>query len=185
MPPTKLTLAQAATMAERAPATLRRWIREGKLTRHYGAIPEAGGSAPVQVDQDELFTLLATSGQKPRVHGSVQQDTPPEHDPVRTVDHDQVIALQLEVAELRGKLALANAQGCASAQRAERLEQQLDEERRRNDQRHAELRADLALERDRTQALGAEIRALRVEKGVPWWRALFGPPAAPALDAEA
>ncbi|MCP4406524.1 MAG: helix-turn-helix domain-containing protein, partial [Gammaproteobacteria bacterium] len=61
-----VSVAEAAQIAERSEPTIRRWIKQSKISRHMGPVPEHGGSAPLRIDQAELLQFLAVKGQQPR-----------------------------------------------------------------------------------------------------------------------
>jgi len=199
-PPQRLTLEQAATLAERSRSTLRRWLRDGRLTRHEAKGPNHGGSPAVLIDRAELVAHLLTSGATPRP--STDEDPPGAQTPVQTpggsgvqippVDTrgapadttlGEAAPVALELARLRGRLALAEQAGELREVRA-RLEAALSEVGALERQLSAagaaaeDLRRERDDWRDRHDAREAEISALRQLQGLPWWRRLLAAPSA-------
>lgn len=196
-----ISTSEAATIAERSERTIRRWTQPevGKLTRWLGEPAVTGGAAPVLVSKRELMTVLAVTAQEPRSGGRPNPetvsrdtaDTPTDTDSAdkRSSAADVRVAIleeRLQAAELRAELAAMTAERDGLARQVEDLRDQVEDQRRRADNAHAELRADLDTERDRSRALEAELRALRGVQGVPWWRKLLGGPVAelPAPEAK-
>lgn len=186
-----ISIVRAAAIAERSERTIRRWAspEAGKLQRWEGQPPVTGGPAPVLVSERQLMTLLATSGQKPRLSSSDTPDTPPDSESAqapdmaaRPSDDVQVVRLQgqLEAAELRAELAALRAERDGFARQVEDLRSQVDQERRRWELERADHRTDLEAERERARALEHELRATRTLQGVPWWRKMLGGPVAPS-----
>lgn len=119
-----LTLAEAARVAERHPETIRRWVRDGVLTRHAGPVPVQGGSVALRIDRAELLAYLVTSGQEPRPpHLPVERLEPPaeregqpnapQHSPALGVDTERHTVQQagqhgsafVDLEALRARLA--------------------------------------------------------------------------------
>jgi hypothetical protein len=184
---TLLSLAAAAAYAERSPATLRRWIRDGKLTKHQGPAPEGGGHPPALIERAELVALLVASEQKPR--GETARTI--EHSPVRAVDGDEHLPSQderspsgvahlaaLEVERLKGALEATKLRGALEAEQArcEALREQLAQARETG-AAYRQARDDAQAERDdwraRHDALASELAALREVRAMPWWRRLL------------
>ena len=182
-----LTLADAARVAERSEATLRRWIRAGDLPSTTGPAPEGGGRAPALVRAGDLFGFLARSGQQPRSVAVVHADTGRSDTPPAIVHgdgaRDEVAALTLalersrmetERARMEGQLEAARVELAALRERVDlvegersRLEALLDEARRDRDDWRA-----------RSDAAAVELRAERERTGRPWWRRLLPGPVA-------
>lgn len=179
-----IDVAEAARVAERSDATIRRWMRDGLLARHEGPTPEHGGSAPVLVDRNELLTYLASSGQQPRVS---------REDPGVTLEGSArgnmnvapPSSVELELVELRARLATAELEGRLNTQLAEvrgelaAARAELEAVRRQVNQLDHELvdaRRDRDDWRDRHDAREAELSALRSSGGGSWWRRLLGGP---------
>ena len=165
----RLTMGEAARAADRSEATIRRWIRQGKLTRYEAPAPAHGGSAPVLLDRAELHALLVVEAKQPhepRADSPTNPPaTPPPGDGVSTGD-----GLRVELERTRGLLALAELRAELEGERAAR---------RAAETLAADLRSDRDAWRDRADAATAEARALRAALGLPWWRRLLGaaPPA--------
>ena len=175
----------AASMAERSESTIRRWIRDGYLTRHEAPAPVHGGSAPVLVSTRELLTRLAVSGQQPGPSSEHPNDVPPEVSRVSTAPtmDTPTLAAEVELAVLRVRLAAAEAEGDLRAEVA-RLRAELDGVRAalamaegRATRAEVEL-VGARVERDdwraRHDAREAELAAMRALAPSPWWRRLLG-----------
>ena len=186
LPSDLIDLSRAAKLAERSERTIRRWAspKAGKLRRFEGTPPVAGGPAPVLVSERELMTLLAASGQKPRVSEADTPDMSSDNSssdmPASSPDTDQTVMLlrqRLAAAELRTELAKVTAERDTLLGQVDDLRGQVEADRRRWELERSDHRADLESERDRSRALAAELMALRkaqAQGGVPWWRKLLG-----------
>jgi hypothetical protein len=175
-----LTVAEAARMAERSTTTIRRWVAGGRLTRREGAPPARGGKRPTRVFAAELHALLIEEGAQPRetakAHGAPMPDVPRPH----TVQQDDNTAGEVE--RLRRELAMSEVRELrvrleASQAEADGLRQRLEDATRRHrelDLLVADTRQERDDWRDRHDAREAELRVLRGEKGLPWWRKLIG-----------
>jgi hypothetical protein len=183
-----VTVAEAARAVDRSVATVRRWVRAGKLTRHEGATPAHGGSAVVLVDLDQLRALVVTEGlveapgRRVAVGGEAEagEDTP---DAARGADGPmgaardvralaarlaaaEVIAgLRVEVATLRGEVAVEAARRVAAEDALTLARVDLTAARAEVVRLREELGA-----RD---AEARELRALTTPRG-GWWRRLIG-----------
>jgi len=174
-----LSISDAAKLSERSSSTIRRWIRDGKLTGHDGGAPAHGGSARVLVRRGDLTGLLAQSGQTPRSTG----DSAPVHEVVETpgvADLSTVVQLM----ELRfdvERVKLTHQADTARLRLAHALEQ-LNESKRETVTEREEGHL-MRLERDdwrnRHDALAAELKAMRQASGnrQTWWQKLLGGPA--------
>lgn len=191
-----ISMARAATIAERSERTIRRWTSPevGKLQRWEGHPPDTGGPAPVLVSERQLMVVLATSGQKPRPSVPDTPDTPLDTTPAeppdmaaRAPDSVQVAQLrgQLQAAELRAELAAVTAERDGLAGLVDDLREQVSEQRRRWNIERQDHRSDLERERERVMALEAELKAMRGSHGLPWWRKLIGGPVAQLPTPEA
>ncbi len=195
-----LSLREAATVAERSPDTLRRWVRAGKLTRHVGDPTPGGGSAPLRIDRVELVALLVASEQAPRTAGAPSQS--PEGVGVHPVQTPASTPLPtpgsmptplgaagpVHVARLEGELALARTREELAAVRGElatarasmaAVEVRADAaERRAGDLAHqlGQAREDLEDWRARHDGAQAELSALRASQALSWWRRLLPGP---------
>lgn len=186
--PDRLPLADAARIAERHPETLRRWMRDGVLTRYEGPTPIHGGSAPVMVARDELLAHLAISGQQPRPEspskdvegGGMPPSTEQVHTPQPPPLHAEIEALHRRLVEaehreqlatLRGQLAVAKAEGEIAALRTE--VEALRARLTSADHARIDMQRDRDDWKERHDAREAELLALRAIRG-PWWRRLLG-----------
>lgn len=156
-PPDLLPLRTAARQVDRAPSTLRTWIRMGKLQSWHGegTHPE---NAPALVSLAELKLLVITGGK------AINPPRPPP-------------APEREISDLRADLDRERTARAIADARLEGAMAEIIALRRALDA--AEGRAkDLAdvLERERTRIVSAEseLHALRVTTGLPWWRRLLG-----------
>ena len=175
MPSQTLTVQEAATTSERSESTIRRWLREGTLTRHAGPIPPRGGSASIRIDSEELFAHLAMSGQVPRESTAIQPSERVSTEPGVGTEHTPS-SVEIEVAVLREQLGSERLRGQVST-----LQSELESAQRELMQaRHAleDMRRTRDDWRDRYDASEAEQKALRASlqarEGLPWWRKLIG-----------
>ncbi len=178
-----LTVSEAATYAQRSAATIRRWIRDAKLTKHSGPVREGGGHPPALVDRAELVAFLLASEQTPRARADAPLHTP-DSDAVAHLHAGVAHPADLEVERLKGALEAAQLRGALETERArnEALREQLAQAREAGEALlHA--RDDAQAERDdwkaRHDALGAELAALRERRGMAWWRRLLPAPQEP------
>ena len=152
-----VTLADAARMSGRSVATLRRWLRDGSLTRYEGDTPDRGGSAPALVSSSELRGHLA-SGVAP----VASPGRPPAAAAVVSSD-------AVRIAELEGRAAVVEAQLVAERRRVADLERERD--------RLALDLADARTTRDdwqaRHDAVRSELDAERQRSRTAWWRNLL------------
>ena len=187
--PQLISISEASSMSERDVTTIRRWVRAGKLTAHVGPVAARGGRASTLIDRVELMSHLVISGAQPREIEKLSN----ENDDLVTKGHSRsvgdrtIFSAELEAAELRGRLVAAEAlrdvarltaEGDGLRRQAEDLRVQVESERRRADELHAELRSDLMDSRDHIKALRAELSALRALGGGSWWTRLLGGPVA-------
>ena len=188
-----VSIDEASVISERSPSTIRRWIRNGRLTRHTGTSRSQGGSPPVLIDQNELFAMLATSGQQPRADEPETAEQPGAHQMPTTAEQPATAGVhddaQLTIARLEGQLALAQLRGELLAAQAELevLRKTLELERQERETERLQARVALrgALEdrddwRGRHDAARSEVHALqgllKEQDGAPWWRKLLGGP---------
>jgi len=199
--PTLVPMSEAAAMSERSVATIRRWIKAGKLTRHQEAAPARGGSARVLVDSTELMKLLANTGQAPADHTlTVKPDTPHKGDTTRpdTGDHARVatpgaiqimrLEHQLELQNMRTEIIKANNERAVQAIQVDALKETITRLERQHSTTLTQLSATLIEKKneindwtDRYFAIKAELDALRKLTSapqVPWYRRLLGAPVA-------
>ena len=167
MPVDLVSVEVAAAMAERAPRTVRRWISQGRLTRHEGPVPKTGGATPLLVSRPELMALLAASGQTPRDTTLPPDEAAPATPAKAPAIEIELVRLQAEVERVRllGELETTQARLAAAERSVLRLEQ---------------LAVDLQMEaadwRERNDAREAELRAMRTTQGGSWWGRLLGGP---------
>ncbi len=199
--PDLVDIPTASRIAERSEATIRRWIREGRLPRHEAEAPSRGGSAQVIVSTRDLLMLLAVSGQQPRERdedtGDHVDDRTGDRAGDRTGDgaagspilgdgqggsRRDGDAHPAELAELRARLAVAEAEARRLAEvgalrvelaaaRAELVAAEARATRAEGELERA--RAEGADWRGRHDAREAELAAMRASGG-PWWRRLLG-----------
>lgn len=159
-----VTLDEAARAVDRSRDTIRRWLRAGRLTRREGELPAGGGSRPVLVDLDELRRLVVELGIEAEPGRREREAHPPAGAvrPSREAElaaelaaAREVAALRVELAELRGRVALAEREAHLAREAL------------------ADLRMDRDAWRDRTAALEAELAAVRAAGAASWWRRLL------------
>lgn len=167
-------LDEAAVMSERSPSTLRRWIRDGKLTRHEGPPRAEGGSAQVLIERDELMAHLAVSGQQPKESTPVQEEEQVSIEPPATGVHAGVHQAELKILRLEGELQAERLRGQLQALQMERdaLKEELLRERQRATLETNELRDERDGWRDRHDAVRAELDARRAS-GWSWFPRLL------------
>ena len=185
MPNELVPVADAAKTIGKSPATIRRWIRAGKITRHEGQTPVHGGSPPAMVVLSEVVAMAGAMGSIRVDAPPVQTARPPgDHQPFTVPDSSP------DIADLRVELAIA--QGAVQVAQVERdsLERQLEAEREAHRREAAELRHQVDHHRlaskdwqDRYDRAAAELRAVMQRDGLPWWRKLIG--TRPELPGEA
>ncbi|MBT3220681.1 MAG: helix-turn-helix domain-containing protein [Proteobacteria bacterium] len=169
-----ISVAEAAHIAERSKPTIRRWTRRGHIEAHPGPVPAHGGSRPTMINRDSLMVYLATSQQIPRevtsartvVHDDnalgVGTVTPGDHQTEKPPTLEQV-QVEAVVSILEVKLEAAQNEAAHLRQRIRDLELLVNDTRQERDDW-----------RDRHDAREAELRVLRTEHGLPWWRKLIG-----------
>lgn len=189
-----ITLQDAAARSERSVATLRRWMRQGKLTRHESQPPSHGGSGRVLVDSKELLTVLAVSTQAPRTQVitgvSNGVDTTGMQGDQSGVQEVYTPRESVQVIRLEGELALEKMRNDVTRITGERdsLVVQLEVHKQNSRETLTQLATNLNQMRtevnewkDRHDALHAENKALRQllsRNGLPWYRRLLGGPVA-------
>lgn len=156
-----VTVADAAKRVGRSVSTVRRWLRDGALTRYEGEAPAHGGSASVLVDADELHALVVTSGAHPAPGGG------------RSPSPGLGLRDEGEVARLRAELVEARADARVARAELDAAQRIADAERGAVARTLAALEAHLADERGHRVAAEAERDALRVQLGGSWWRRLL------------
>ena len=153
-----LTLKEAATLVDRSVTTLRKWIRQGDLQAVTGR--GKNGKSTLLVDESELMTYVATSGKRANP-GRKKSDKGPSKEVLRAELEGQ----RALVTALQGQLVLLEGQLSA-----------LEEAKRTERERAQEWK-------DRSTVLDAELRALRGEMRLPWWKRLLTVSPAPAIEA--
>ena len=180
-----LTLAEAATIADRSEVTVRRWIKAGDLPATQGPAPRSGGRAPFIIRAGDLFQALSDMGvqpkQPPSVHKPPQGTVAPAAATVTTAAGE---VAELRFAVERGKLE--HQAETARLRLAHGLERVNDLERQVSMLRSqvARLESEAADWRERHDAREAEVRALRASLDLPWYRRLLGGPVAQLETAE-
>lgn len=177
--PSLVALHEAAAMAERNHRTLRRWIKEGKLTRHEGESAN-GGTPPLLIDKNELLKLLVN--QQPRKENLTED--PKQGEAQKTQKQDQwtwqphLAEMQMKVIQAEAATEIAKAEGRIISLEVElsgvrdrliSLERQLVEERERSNRKDLEI----GEWKGRYDAKEAELSALRAQKGLSWWNRLL------------
>jgi len=164
-----LNLKQAAHLVGKSTATIRRYVRSGKLDRHEGVQDGSGGSAPVMVSQVQLLALLG-SNQKLQVGHDVDS---------RGVQVNKNIPVQVSteqavrIATLEGQVNTLTAQLDASERALESEKDSTSVLVRELKQSLYEAREDAKDWKERHDAKEAQLKAL---KGRSWFsRLLTGP----------
>jgi hypothetical protein len=127
----RLTVAEAARACGRSVGTVRRWLREGALTRHEGPLPAHGGSPVVLVDLAEMHALVVASGRTaaPRA-GAVEAELVGALRADLAAQRERADALALAVDRLRDDVRDARAERDAWRDAAERAGAEAAELRR-------------------------------------------------------
>ena len=159
LPVDLVSLKEAAQRVDRAPSTLRDWIRSGELKAYHGEGTHPK-NRPTLVSVAELLSLVVVTG---------KVATPGRRPPVTDED----------LEDLRTKLAHAEAE-------IRSLQSTVESERRTAEvathalkimeQFSGDLRMSLERERARADGAEAELRALRAVGSLPWWRKLLPGP---------
>jgi len=121
--------------------------------------------------------VLAITGQAPRpAHPDNDLDTLTDTPPgiVDTVQVDEVAKLRAELAAMRIGAKVDTL--TAELEHARTEIEHRDRELRRLREELAIARADLVDWRERHDAREAELRAMRTQQGVSWWRRMLGGP---------
>jgi len=143
-----ITVKQAATLVDRTAATIKKWIKSGGLegTRRD---PDNNRSA-LLVSRADLMTYVVTAGKK-ATSGHPRSEKGPSKAVLKAeIEGQRVLtrALYAQLELLESKMNL--------------IEEGKRVERERADEW-----------KDRAKALEAEVRALRMHRGLPWWRRLL------------
>ena len=145
-----IPIKEAATLVDRTVPTLRKWIKKGELKGERE--DDENPRSRMLVSRKALMLLMATSGKAtnpPRPKASSSSG------PSKAVLQAELAGQQALVAALQGQLELIQAQISAV------------EEAKRSEQRRAD---DW---KERAEGLQAELKATRMQAGLPWWRKLL------------
>ena len=145
-----IPIKEAATLVDRTVPTLKKWIKKGELVGVRE--DEDNPRSRMMVSRRALMLLMATAGKAtnpPRPKASSSSG------PSKAVLQAELAGQQALVAALEGQLQLIQAQISAV------------EEAKRSEQRRAD---DW---KDRAEGLQAELKATRMQAGLPWWRKLL------------
>ena len=152
-----IPIKEAANLVDRTPATIKKWIKSGGLE---GTREVPGNTkSKMLVSRAALMAYVATAGKSAN--------------PGRTSTSSSGPSKAVLTAELEGQRALV----IALRAQLELLESQIgaiDDAKRTERERANEWK-------DRATVLDAELRALRMHSGLPWWRRLLTTTAEPAL----
>jgi hypothetical protein len=152
-----IAIKEAAILVDRTPATIKKWIKSGGLQ---GAREQPGNTkSKMLVARSELMAYVATAGKSANPGRGSSGGSGPSK---------AVLAAELEgqrtlVTALRAQLAMLEGQIGA-----------IEDSRRTERERASEWK-------DRATVLDAELRALRMHSGLPWWRRLLTTTAEPAI----
>jgi hypothetical protein len=151
-----ITVKEAATLVDRTVATVKKWIKTGGLEGHRRD-PENPRSA-LLVSRSALMTYVVVAGKKADT-GKVRSSSA---GPSKAVLNAELEGQKTLNHALRAQLDLIDSQ------------MRLLEEAKRTERERADEW------KDRAKALEAELRALRMHAGLPWWRRLLTTTAPPA-----
>lgn len=171
-------LAEAARRMGRSVATIRRWVRDGHVTRHEGPPAPGGGSPLALVAMHEVLTYAAAAGLLADPGGgrpaAELEDVAPDEAPPLVWDGAAAEAarLRVELAEARAAVAVAELRGEVARLTAER--DALSAALTRAEAAAEDARREREHWRELAGARAAELDALRALSGRPWWRALLG-----------
>lgn len=179
-PPDLVPLADAAAAVHRSVATLRRWMRDGRVRRWEGVAPAHGGSPPALVSLAEVVEQAGVLAHVSGAHGGVtgvqatgvQGRVAAAQPPPEAVDVAEVEALRRDLETARADAAAARVEAADREVRALR-QRMTDLEAARDDwrRRHDEVRAQLDVAQDEGARLRAELARARAERdAVPYWR---------------
>ncbi len=143
-----ITVKEAATLVDRTAATIKKWIKSGGLagTRQD---PDNQRSA-LMVSRSDLMTYVVTAGKKANT-GHRRSDK----GPTKAVLQAELEGQRVLNTALRAQLELIESK------------MHLIEEGKRTERERADEW------KDRAKAMEAEVRALRMHAGLPWWRRLL------------
>lgn len=150
----------AATMVDRTPATIKKWIKTGGLN---GTREVPGNTkSKMLVSKVDLMTYVTTAG-KSATPGRVSTISSGPTKAVLSAELDGQRAL---VIALRAQLDMLGSQ-VGAIEDAKRTERE-----RANEWK------------DRATVLDAEMRVLRVHTGLPWWKRLLTTTATPGMTGQ-
>ncbi len=152
-----IPIKEAATLVDRTVPTLKKWIKKGELS---GEREDADNPrSRMLVSRKALMLLMATAGKStnpPRPKAS-------NGGPSKAVLQAELAGQKALVTALQAQLELIQAQISAI------------EEAKRSEQRRAD---DW---KERAEGLQAELKAARMQAGLPWWRKLLTTSAPPEI----
>ena len=151
-----IPIREAATLVDRTVPTLKKWVKKGELGGEREE--ENNPRSRMMISRKALMLLMATAGKStnpPRPRAASSTGTS------KAVMQAELTGSQALVAALEGQLALIGAQISAV------------EEAKRSEQRRAD---DW---KERAEGLQAELKASRMQAGLPWWRKLLTTTAPP------
>ena len=144
-----IPIKEAATLVDRTVPTLKKWIKKGELNGQRE--DEENPRSRMLVSRKALMLLMATAGKStnpPRPKAS-------NSGPSKAVLQAELAGQKALVTALQAQLELIQAQISAI------------EEAKRSEQRRAD---DW---KERAEGLQAELKAARMQAGLPWWRKLL------------
>jgi transposase len=144
-----ISIAEAGKMVDRSASTVRKWIKEGSITTEKSK--NSKGGSTTLVSREELLAYAAIAGKSAKP-GRKKKQSPREMPAVLQAELEGQKAL---VMALKAQLQLQDSQ-------LRLLEDSRRVERERVDEW-----------KDRWVAADAELRALRTQLGVPWWKRLL------------
>ena len=152
-----IPLKEAATLVDRTVPTIKKWIKCGGLANQREDKNNTKGR--ILVSRTDLMAFVATAGK------SASPGRPSRNnEPTKAVLAAELEGQRVLVTALRTQLAMLETQ-ISWIEDAKRTERERADEWR-----------------DRATVLDAELRALRMQTGLPWWRRLLtttAPPATP------
>ena len=151
-----ITVKEAATLVDRTVATVKKWVKSGGLEGHR-TIPGNNKSA-LMVSRGELMTYVVVAGKK----ATTSRTRSERSGPSKAVLQAELTGQKTLNAMLKSQMDLLDSK-IALIEEGKRVERERADEWK-----------------DRAKALEAELRALRMHAGLPWWRRLLTTSAAPA-----
>lgn len=160
---------EAGKMVDRSKNAVRWWVRNGHLQSWLEE--EGNPNSKRMVSRSEVMTLMVTAGKLPNPGGPGRGIAAPA--PSVAADTGILMDLRVKTAELEG----ARAENAALKIAMDGLKSALEAEKSRASAmgERAEVERLRAAEwKDRADGLSAELQALRMMSGLPWWRKLLG-----------